>query len=514
MCSKNMIVQNMNSTRFLKVKPEVGEDTKNFIGCNKIKDSDWYKIEDCIINRIVLNKYNVQGLYTQHTVDEVVLSYPENLKDYQLQDVQKMVLCPQVANFNRMGYGKTVEACKAMRELGIKSACIVAPKSVLFQWKTQIEKWYSEKRGSVYIYNNNWTPSKNKIVLVNYEKLVNKSVLVKLQNFTWDLVIADEAHRIKNRKSKRTVAVKSIPANKHWAMTGTPITRLADDLWSILNFLGPEYSGRSYWNFVYYFCEVKQGFFGLEITGLTSNEFRLDVLHELLNYCAVINRDLGLTPGKVYETIKLKMEPKQKKLYDNTRDLILSELPEDMTIPNGAVLVTRLLQVTSNPGQWISGVAGAKFEYIKDIIKDNPDKKIVVFSKFSKTCEALHQYLKNNKINNVKYTGDEDSVTRYENKLKFIHNDGVRAIIGTIGAMGEGVDGLQDVTNIVVFIDRDWSPELVKQAEDRVNRFGQKHEVIVQFLECDQTFDQKVTSVNFKKAEDIRKALLDESVFT
>lgn len=493
------------------------ENIKHFINAKEVKGSDYYLVENCLINQIVMEMYGVKDAVKLPSLDDVYsykLSFPENLKDYQYSDVQKMSVLNCVANFNRMGYGKTVEACKAMRELQVSNAVIVAPKTVLLQWKKQVEHWCPDLKGRVDIFNANWQPNKNRVVLINYEKLINDKNLQKLKRFTWDVIIADEAHRIKNRKSKRSKAVRSIPGRVKWAMTGTPITRLADDLWGILNFLGSYYSSKSYWNFVYYFCDVEDGFFGINVKGLTSNVFRLEVLHEMLNRMAVINRDLGITPGKVRETVSLEMDSKQRKLYRDTKNLLLQELPEELTIANGAVLVTRLMQITSNPGQWLDGVEGVKFEYIKEFLKDNTDLKVVIFSKFEKTCATLQKYLKEASIKTVKYTGREDSVSRYENCQKFITDNSVQAIIGTIGAMGEGVDGLQDVASVVIFIDRDWSPELVAQAEDRLNRFGQKHEVLVQFLECDKTFDQKVARVNFKKAEDIRKALLDESVWT
>ena len=482
------------------MKPEDDLNIKHLINAREIAKSDWYIVENCLINRLILGiepSENVAG----------DLVFPDNLKDYQIQDVQKMITNRNVCNFNRMGYGKTVEAARAMRELKVQNGVIVAPKPVLLQWVDQIKTWYPEMRDRVDIYSGKWVPKPDRIVVVNYDKLIQETTLQKFKRFRWDVVIADEAHRIKNRKSKRSIAVKSIPRNRSWALTGTPITRLADDMWSILNFLGQDYSGKSYWNFVYYFCDVEDGFFGQVIKGLTSNEQRLAVWKQLMDRVAIINPDLGLTPGKEYETIKLQMSKKQKELYNKTKNLILDELPEDMTIANGAVLVTRLLQVTSNPSMWIQNEWGPKFEYIRDLLKDNPEMKLVVFSKFERTCDALQKYLKSNNICAVQFTGKLDSVTRFENKTRFINHSEVRAIVGTIGAMGEGVDGLQDVANTIVFVDRDWSPESVKQAEDRLNRFGQKHLVVVKFLECDKTFDQKVTSVNLKKSADIRRAL-------
>ena len=96
-----------------------------------------------------------------------------------------------------------------------------------------------------------------------------------------------------------------------------------------------------------------------------------------------------------------------------------------------------------------------------------------------------------------------------KSKEAFVKGRG-RVLVGTIGAMGQGYDGLQEVSHTVVFIDRDWSPEICKQAEDRLHRMGQTKPVNVYYLECTGSFDQHVGRINLNKADDIREALRDE----
>ena len=487
----------------MKLSP--GESETLLINAKKIKNEPGsYIVENCLINQIIL------GIAPKYAVaDELI--FHDNLKKYQIVDVLKMCSRDHICNFNRMGYGKTIEAIRAMRELRIKNAVIVAPKSVLLQWVNQIKIWYPEMKDCAGIYGEKFVPKSDRIVVVNYERLIQETALQRFKKFRWDLIIVDEAHRIKNRKSKRTMSVKSIPAQRKWAMTGTPITRKVDDLWSILNFLGEYYSSKSYWNFVNYFCNVKQGFFGLEITGLTDDIRRIEVLHQLLDIIAITNPNLQLTPGKYVEKINLQMSSAQLKLYRNTKNLILDELPDSLTIPNGAVLVTRLMQITSNPRQFGCKDAGIKFEYIKDLLEDNENTKFVIFSKFATTCMDLQSYLASYGLKTVLYVGALDAADRFTNVQQFVNDKNTIAIIGTIGAMGEGVDGLQTVCNNVIFIDRDFSPEMVAQAEDRVNRMGQTQPVFVQYLQCAKTYDMHVDKVNLKKTEDIRRALQDES---
>lgn len=487
---------------YLKVYPEDVPKFSPFmfLGCRHTKEQKHYTIENNLVNQIVLGR-----LKAEDAQEYPELKYPEGLMDYQVRDVRKMVSKKRCLNINRMGYGKTVEAIKAMRELGVNSAVIVAPKTILNQWRAQFKRWWPEVQHKVSIYGENGADiTPNSIILLNYEKLLNAQLMTKLKSYRWDMLLLDEAHRIKNRASKRSIAVKLIPSEYKWAMTGTPILKKPDDLWSILNFLGVEYSGVSYWNFVNYFCKVVEGFFGNKIVGLTENSAKVAVFRKLLEHIAISNPALNLTKGKIVEVVELEMSTAQKRLYRNIKALVLDALPEECTVSNSAVQCLRLVQATSNPGKWLDKVWGVKFEYIAELLEDNPNEKIVVFSRFATTCDYLQRYLATKRIKSEVYTGQQAASDKLLAKMEFIDNEDCRVLIGTIGAMGEGVDGLQEVARIVVFIDRDWSSEINEQCEDRLNRLGQKDHVVVQYLECKGTYDKYVDKVNNMEAEDIK----------
>lgn len=494
-----------NLGRYLRVFPDASDKFNpfGFLGCRHRKEDAFYTIENSIVNRIVL------GILPSESEEEYPdLKYPEGLMDYQIRDVRKMISKKRCLNINRMGYGKTVEAIKAMRELNITNAVIVAPKTVLNQWHAQFKRWWPEKYEDVVIWEGvNTRVCETSIILINYEKLLNARCMTVLRSTRWDMLLLDEAHRIKNRNSKRSEAVKQIPSEYKWGMTGTPILKKPDDMWSLLNFLGEEYSGISYWNFVNYFCKVVEGFFGNKIVGLTENSARVAIFKKLMDYTVISNSDMHLTKGKTVEVVEVGMSAKQKRLYRDVKALVLDALPENCTISNGAVHCLRLVQVTSNPAQWIEKEWGAKFEYIAEMLEDNPDEKIVVFTRFATTCNYLQKYLETKKIKAVVYTGRQSASDKLLAKMDFIENPECRVIAGTIGAMGVGVDGLQEVSRITVFIDRDWSSEINEQCEDRLNRIGQKEHVLVQYLECKGTYDKYVEKVTSMEAKDIRTLL-------
>jgi SWI/SNF-related matrix-associated actin-dependent regulator 1 of chromatin subfamily A len=129
----------------------------------------------------------------------------------------------------------------------------------------------------------------------------------------------------------------------------------------------------------------------------------------------------------------------------------------------------------------------SKLDALMQILEDNPNEPIVVFSQFAQLIYLLHERLKGAKIEHGIYTG-RNRTTRESDKRKFTSGS-ANVLIGTIGAGGVGVDGLQDVSSTVIFLDRDWSPAINNQAEDRLWRDGQRNAVQVIDIMARNTID-------------------------
>lgn len=463
---------------------------------------------DNYINRLVLGvKCNPE---VPNRVNE--LAYSEGLYDYQIEDVLRMINCKGYLNRNKPGYGKTIETVMACRNLNAKSVLIVAPKSTLGQWEKAFKSWWPDRANDVVVIASPLRLEKDKIYLTNPERVVNTKTRNEFFKFRWDVLTVDEAHMIKNRDALRTKVLKGLCTDYRWALTGTPYLRNPDDLWSIFDFLNPQYAGGSYWNFVRYFCNVEQTFFGEEIKGLTKDPLRVKYLQDLLDLVSCYHPERITEHGKSKIMVELIMGKPQATAYKKVRTLVMNELPEDMTIPNGAVKVLRLMQLTSAPSIFYDRMYGVKFEWIQEFLENNPDEKIVVYSRFSEALTALAQYLRSKKIGCCMYTGKLSGADRDTQKQKFITDKNTRVMLGTIQAMGVGVDGLQQASHICVFLDKDFVPDINNQCEDRLNRIGQTQEVLCYYLDCRGTWDKHVTETNNLRISDIRRMLGEEDV--
>jgi SNF2 family DNA or RNA helicase len=420
----------------------------------------------------------------------------------QTEDMNKLLPLKSAFNLNDMGLGKTAESVLMCQYRECKKILIVCPKSVMSHWKGEFLKWWPEKEHNFKMF-----PSIREddvICIINYDKLTLKSI-EKFKSFRWDAVILDESHNIMNHKTQRFQSCLRIPSDYKLLLTGTPILNKPGNLWSQLYWLDPFYAGPSYWDFAEAFCEIDTRF-GKSVKGLTKVIYNQMILQNILDKISV--RRLKSKDGKSEpQEIWLDMYPEQEKLYKNTLDLVFEELPKEMDITNGMTHLLRLQQVTSNPGMY--GLKNnPKFEFLKDYLDTYPDKKIIVFSKFSSTIDALMEFMGEKPC--VKFTGDMDERER-DRALFTFSQVGVRMIAGTIGAMGQGVDGLQYSSSTVFFIDRDWSPALNSQAEDRAYRRGQTEFVNVYRLCCLKSIDHKVGEMVFRKESDIRR-ILDEDI--
>ena len=170
------------------------------------------------------------------------------LRSFQVDGVRWLLDHPKAILADDMGLGKTIQSIYALRMLfnegKAQSALVICPKSLLANWEHELTKWAPElgrvrlvPRAS--IREQAWAAllSSRHILLTNYEQVRNPTKV--LQEIGPDVVIADEAHRIRNISSQVAQGIRRIRADRLWALTGTPVERDPEDLATILSVLEP-----------------------------------------------------------------------------------------------------------------------------------------------------------------------------------------------------------------------------------------------------------------------------------
>ena len=451
---------------------------------------------------------------------------------YQVEDIDKMLNLPGFLNANDPGTGKTYEALGELQQVWpLGNVVITCPNSVKSVWEDAIAKMLPFE--SVLTLDGK---SKERIVdyaggflIVNWEAL---RLIPDLKFMEWDYVIADEAHRAKNRKAKMTRALKLLRTNRKRALTGTPVINRPDELWSILNWLYPELFP-SYWRFFEEFVEYKVIYpYGYkEVIGVKN----VEKLHKLLEPIMCRRRKVDVLPelpDKYYTTIRVDLSPKQKRAYAAMKKDSLAWLeqqPEDRPLEAPTILaqLTRLRQFASAycfvesdsvMQDWIDVATrpstrvqmsepSSKLDAMMDWLSDN-EEPVVIFSQFKQLIRLAEQRLIKAGIHHFTLTGDTPEKTRGTIIEGFQQSHERHVFLATIQAGGVGITLHRAST--AIFLDKTWSPAQNLQAEDRLHRIGQRNAVHIINIAANDTVDQVVEEKLQRKIGWMKEILGDE----
>jgi SNF2 family DNA or RNA helicase len=318
-------------------------------------------------------------------------------------------------------------------------------------------------------------------MVINYEGC---RIHPELAGMEWDAVICDEAHKLKNKDTLHTIAIKRIKSKYAWALTGTPMENSPQELWSLLNWLFPK-SFSSYWKFVDQYCVVN------EFENDQGKEVRVPVcaispkeIHELLQPFMIrrLKTDvLPELPEKQYTTIPVEMSSADRRVYSDVLKEMIAELDNGDVIVTPTVLTqfTRLKQVCITQhllGTQRTGVTSAKLQALDDLIDSCAGKrKIALYTTFSEVLKIVRTNLNNRGIQTAEIFGEITPEGRQLALRRFQNDDDCNVMLMTIQAGGTGLNGLQNACNTCVFLDKHPNPMKNLQAEDRFMRIGQKN---------------------------------------
>jgi len=492
----------------------------------------------------------------------------DDLFPHQRAGVKFLVTAKRALLADEPGLGKTAQAIRALKKLkedGTEPfpALVVCPNTLKNNWKREFDKWWPGLKiqvikGTAVQRRKQFEEEDVDIYVINWESLRTHSRLSgygsvalarckacgghdervsetrcevherELNRIDFKAVIADEMHRSKEPKSKQTRALWAATgdADIRFALTGTPIANNVLDMWSILHWISPEeWPSKTRW-IDRMVNTMLNAFGGMMVLGLKPHmeqEFHATVDPRMRRMLK--QRVLPWLPEMMFERRDIEMSAKQKKAYEQMRDLMIAELEggDSIVAPGVLTQTTRLHQFASAfvestvdeyTGETVFKLAepSCKVDAVMDDLKngDFGDDSVAVCAVSRQLIELLSARMTKEGIAHGLITGaqTEDERTR---AIDDFQSGRIKWILFTAQAGGVGVT--LTAGRRLIMLQRPWSLVDHKQALDRIHRIGSEiHDsVLIMDYVTEGTIEERVLQVLETKAENFDQIVNDKA---
>jgi superfamily II DNA or RNA helicase len=448
-----------------------------------------------------------------------------------------------------MGLGKTLQAIVATlllrRTAGIKKALIVCPASLKHQWAREIAKACGEEarvveasralRAAAY---RRW---KQGFLILNYELALRDLDAVRAAKP--ELIVLDEAQRIKNWETKTAKAIKELTSPFAFVLTGTPLENRLSELHSLVEFVNPRALGPR-WRLLPFHAVSEPG-------GKIVAYEALDILRGRLS-SFFLRRErsevLDQLPPRTDNTFWTEMTPAQLRPYRRHARKVAALLAQNRPLKTAEVRL--LLQALTSmrilcnawaqyewdvsesrlkvgpaaegDARWIQSPKLEEFAHVLEELLERPESKVLVFSQWERLLRLAHHVVRplldRRGERAAIFHGGMDSQRRQQT-IDVFRGDGSMRVLFSTDAGGLGLN-LQDAASVVVNLEVPWNPAVLEQRIGRVHRMGQRKSVQVLHFVTRGAIEERVRQVvENKKAlfdgllvDEVDRVVLDEAV--
>lgn len=446
--------------------------------------------------------------------------------DFQIEGIGELVSRDAVLLADQMGLGKTIQVAQALRHLdSIRkplSALVVCPASAKSTWRKELQVWGDYRDDQIYIISGKKDdiPKGKSIYVINYD--IVEAHRFWIHAMPWDVVILDEGHYLKNKKTKRTLALfggrattpqgyevwPALEAKRKYVLTGTPILNRPIEIYLLLHWLDPIGWSRA-WDFTTKFCDVKITPFGRDTTGASN----LDLLQLRLKRTVLVRRlkkdVLPDLPAKWRQIISVDPDKATAKVLKAERTLLhrITKSSQPLSDQEFADLMCGLKKhkiAFEEMSALRASLAEAKSDLVIEHLKKavNSVGKVVVFVHHTVLADAIAKAFEGEC---AVLTGKTPSNKRQKVVDQFQEDKDCRLFIGNIQAAGTAIT--LTASSHVVFAELSWVPGEMAQAEDRLHRIGQEDNVTIQYLVVDGSIDARMAELLIQKQQVIEGAL-------
>lgn len=413
-----------------------------------------------------------------------ILDFPFQPFQHQMEGVAFLFPRHAAILADEMGLGKTMQAITAIRMLlhagHIRNVLLICPKPLVTNWQREFAAWAPEIPLGIVEGDTNkraflWQQQATPVKIANYELLMRDQSEVLGEGRQYDLVVLDEAQRVKNTNSTTAQTIRQISRERSWALTGTPIENSVNDLHGLFEFLMPGYLPQ-----------------GLPIEAMA---------REVGDYILRRTKDLVMKdmPPRLYRDALLELTPQQLATYQEAEEtgiLRLSDMGDQLTIQHVFQLVLRLKQICN-----FDPVTGASMK-LQRLEADMEEvaasgQKAIVFSQWVKTVDQMRPAME--RFGPLEYHGRIPSKQRDPILKQFKEDPTKHVLLMSYGAGSVGLN-LQFCRYVFLF-DRWWNPAIEDQAINRAHRIGAAGSVTITRMTSEGTIEERIHSILEEKRQ-------------
>ena len=403
-----------------------------------------------------------------------------------------------------MGLGKSVQVIALLSRMrDFEKVLIVAPRSLSFHWKNECRKFLPEMSVCEHLGERRKenTLNEKRVIITSYATLLRDVDLMK--EFTFDLIVLDEAQVIKNSASQTFAAVCALTGKMRLCLSGTPMENSAEDLWSLFHFLMPTLLGdlRSFRSH-YSLLDGGRNLFHLrkKIAPFMLRRMKKEILPDL--------------PEKVEQTIFVEMCESQRAVYEkwlgNYRAGLIQKIARDGAGSHRMEVleaILRLRQIACHP-LLVDPNAGDDSGKLDMLLLDleqvvERKEKAIVYSQFTGLLTLIKRSLREKNIPTLTLDGK----TKNREEVVNLFQTDVEYPVFLVSLKAGGVGLTLTAADYVFLFDPWWNEAVENQAIDRAHRIGRKKKVIARRYITADSIEEKVLELKEKKSFSIGQFL-------
>ncbi len=415
---------------------------------------------------------------------------------------------------DEMGLGKTIQGVGVAeflaRYAGIRRVLVICPASLKSQWRNEITKFCDRSVqliGGAIAERATQYHSPEFFTVCNYEQVLRD--YLEIERSHWDLIILDEAQRIKNWEAKTSRIIKSLQSRFALVLTGTPLENRLDDLYSVVEFIDPRRLGPAYRFIHEYRVATETG----KITGFKNLAQLREKLKPILLRRTRQSISLDL-PSRSTELIRIPASEEQLQMHRGhmftvnsiTNKKFITQM--DLLRLQKALLMARMTANSTTLVDKQTPGFSTKLERLAELLENlnaEPQRKIILFSEWTTMLNLIEPILAKLHMPHVRLDGSVPQKQRQIIVNEFQKNPECRIFLTTnAGSTGLNLQAADTVINV----DLPWNPALLEQRIARAHRMGQKRKVQVYLLVTEGTIEENLLLTLSAKHE-LANAVLD-----